>query len=82
MSVEERVKREKYSHENDEVSKESLKSKSKYTNILSYPGYKTMTSKFEKSYHNLLKKIVLDFGCGKSLKLLKAGVKVCGIDIA
>ena len=85
MSVEERVKREKYSHENDDVLQESLKLKSKYSHILSYPGYKTMTNRFEKAYYNLSEKVVLDFGCGKgldSLKLLKAGAKVYGIDIA
>ena len=85
MSVEERVKREKYSHENDDILQESLKLKSKYSHILSYPGYKTMTNRFEKAYYNLSEKVVLDFGCGKgldSLKLLKAGAKVYGIDIA
>ena len=85
MTVEERVKREKYSHENDDVLQESLKLKSKYNHILSYPGYITMTNRFEKSYYNLSEKVVLDFGCGKgldSLKLLKAGAKVYGIDIA
>ena len=83
MSVEERVKREKYSHENDDVLQESLKLKSKYSHILSYPGYKLMTSRFEKSYENLSKKVVLDFGCGKgldSLKLLKAGA-ICSIEV-
>ena len=52
---------------------------------MSYPGYITMTNRFEKSYYNLSEKVVLDFGCGKgldSLKLLKAGAKVYGIDIA
>ena len=41
--------------------------------------------KFDNSYQNLSGKIVLDYGCGKgldSLKLLKAGATVYGIDIA
>ena len=79
------VTNNKYSHENDDVLKDSIKLKTKYSHILSYPGYKLMTSRFEKSYENLSKKVVLDFGCGKgldSLKLLKAGATVYGIDIA
>ena len=48
MNLDDRVNREKYSHENDDVLQESIKLKTKYSHILSYPGYKLMTSRFEK----------------------------------
>jgi len=85
MNIEERIKKEKYSHENDDVLQTSIKLKEKYSHTTLYPGHKKMTKKFESFYKNLSQKIVLDYGCGKgldSLKLLKAGATVYGIDIA
>ena len=85
MNIKNRVDREKLSHENDDVLQQSLKLKSKFKHITSYPGYIELTKKFENFYDNSKKKVVLDYGCGKgfdSLKLLKSGAKVFGIDIA
>ena len=85
MEIKDRVIREKLSHENDDVLQQSIKLKTKFNHITSYPGFIEMTKRFEKFYENSSQKIVLDYGCGKgldSLKLLKSGAKVYGIDIA
>ena len=85
MDIKDRVSREKTSHENDDVLLQSIKLKSKFSHITNYPGFVEMTNKFEEFYMNSSKKIVLDYGCGKgidSLRLLKSGAKVYGIDIA
>ena len=84
MSIEERVKREKVAHSEDDVLKESIKLKNKFHHIYSYPSHIELLSKFENSYLNSNSLTVLDYGCGKgldSLKLLKSGAKVFGIDI-
>lgn len=85
MSFKERIERERKSHEDDDVLQESIKLKAKFAHITQYPGIRKLMRKFDDSYQNLSGKIVLDYGCGKgldSLKLLKAGATVYGIDIA
>ena len=85
MSINDRVIREKKSHEENDVLKQSIKLKKKFNHITLYPGIQKMTKKFEDFYKNSSKKVVLDYGCGKgfdSLKLLQSGAIVYGIDIA
>ena len=85
MSFEERIERERKSHEDNDILEESIKLKAKFAHITEYPGLKRLMEIFESSYENLYEKTVLDYGCGKgldSLKLLKAGANVYGIDIA
>ena len=85
MNIEERVLREKKSHEENDVLKQSLKLKEKFKHITLYPGIQKMMKKFEDFYKNSSRKVVLDYGCGKgidSLKLLQSGAIVYGIDIA
>ena len=85
MKLEERVNREKKSHTEDDVLGESIKLKSRFHHILTYPSYKRLLSELEKAYLNSKSLKVLDYGCGKghdSLKLLKSGAKTFGIDIS
>ncbi len=85
MPIQDRVNREKHSHENDDVLQQSIKLKKKFNHITSYPGFIELTKKFDNFYKDCSQKVVLDYGCGKgidSLKLLKSGAIVYGIDIA
>lgn len=85
MNINDRIDREKKSHDEDDVLQESIKLKAKFAHITLYPGYKRLIKKFESCYKDLSGKIVLDYGCGKgldSIKLLKAGATVYGIDIS
>jgi len=85
MSIEERVKREKVSHTEDDVLKKSIELKNKFHHIYTYPSFLELRSRFDNSYLNANSLTVLDYGCGKgldSLKLLKSGAKVFGIDIS
>ncbi len=85
MNINDRVKREKESHENEDVLYESIKLKNRFSHITKYPGFLNMEKRFKNFYENSNDKIVLDYGCGKgldSLKLLKSGSFVYGIDIA
>ena len=85
MNTNNRVIREKKSHEEDDILKESFKLKNKFRHITLYPGAQILMKKFESFYENSSNQVVLDFGCGKgfdSLKLLKSGATVYGIDIA
>ena len=85
MNTKNRVIREKKSHEEDDILKESFKLKNKFRHITLYPGVQILMKKFESFYENSSDLVVLDFGCGKgfdSLKLLKSGATVYGIDIA
>ena len=84
MKLEERVKKEKKAHSEDDILEESVRLKNKFHHIYTYPTHLELVSKFENSYLNSNSLSVLDYGCGKgldSLKLLKAGAKVVGIDI-
>ena len=85
MNINERVKREESAHTNKDVLGESVKLKNRFSHILTYPSLKRLSSAFENSYLNSKSLTVLDYGCGKgedSLKMLKAGARVYGIDIS
>ena len=85
MNINERVKREESAHTNKDVLGESVKLKNSFSHILTYPSLKRLSSAFENSYLNSKSLTVLDYGCGKgedSLKMLKAGARVYGIDIS
>ena len=85
MNINERVKREESAHTNKDVLGESVKLKNRFSHILTYPSLKRLSFAFENSYLNSKSLTVLDYGCGKgedSLKMLKAGARVYGIDIS
>ncbi|MAR65386.1 MAG: hypothetical protein CMB83_05645 [Flammeovirgaceae bacterium] len=85
MTLDDRILREKKAHDEDDVLSESVKLKSRFHHILTYPSYKRMLEEIDNLYNNSKSLKVLDYGCGKgmdSLKLLKSGAKTYGIDIS
>ena len=85
MSIEERVKREKKFHTENDILEESIKLKNRFHHIFEYPSYKRLRLELENAYLNSKSLTVLDYGCGKgldTLKFLKAGAKTFAIDIS
>jgi len=85
MSLKERIKREKTSHEEEDILENSIKLKNKFHHIYNYPSLKKLLKQFNEAYEKTSNLKVLDYGCGKgtdSLRMLKAGATVYGIDIS
>ena len=80
-----RVEREKIAHDDDDVLAKSYNIKNLFCHIFTYPSRKRATNYFDEIINEVKGKRVLDYGCGlgeNSLKYLKAGAHVTGIDIA
>ena len=80
-----RVLREKKSHEENDVLKQSLKLKEKFKHITLYPGIQKMMKNLKIFIKIGSRRLCLIMVVGKvidSLKLLQSGAIVYGIDIA
>tara|TARA_B100000925_G_C21986516_1_gene464768 strand:+ start:201 stop:983 length:783 start_codon:yes stop_codon:yes gene_type:complete len=85
MSLKDRVNREKASHEEEDILENSIKLKNRFHHIYNYPSLNKLLKQFNETYEKTNSLRVLDYGCGKgldSLRMLKAGATVYGIDIS
>lgn len=82
----ERVRREKEAHTENDILAESVKLKNRFYHVTQYPSLERFNKAInDQTSDNLQGKVVLDYGCGRggaSIKYLKAGAVVYGIDIS
>lgn len=84
-TVKDRVERERARNENDDIIERSLQLKNRFAHVLVAPSAHRLKEDEWCLLENMCDRLVLDYGCGKgayALKLLLAGARVNGIDIA
>ncbi len=80
-----RVEREKRSHTDEDVLAQSYALKDRFSHIWTYPSRRRLYDLMRSYLQDLEDKYILDYGCGrgeKSLRYLKNGAVVYGIDIS
>ena len=80
-----RVNRECISHTDSDILLRNYRLKKLFKHINQYPSRNVIDCSIMKLFYTIKRKKVLDYGCGRgelSLKLLKHGAYVCGIDIS